>query len=62
MEFTISSPESFWAGVAVTIAVAVWLYVILRGLMLLVDNIATGRAVRMFEDWKEEEKDRRKKE
>jgi len=61
IDWSAISPESFWLGVLITICAEVWLVVIIHLFNRFVDNIAIGRAVRMFEEWKEEEKEEDKK-
>lgn len=55
IDWSAISPESFWLGVLVTICAGVWLVVIIQLFNRFVDDIATRRAAKMFEEWKKEE-------
>ena len=57
IEWSITSPESFWAGVLITICAEVWLVVIIQLFNRFVDKVATERAVKMLEEWKKEKKE-----
>lgn len=49
--WTITTPEDFWTGFLLAIAVILWAYVIVKGIRIHIRE----QARRMFEQWKEQE-------